>query len=104
MIPKPTLDAYCVSGLVLGSGWEPKGWVPKLDGEGLLREMELGLRSWDFAVEMIGERVQVSGSGTRGTKVLLTEQEFRKTSQFGMPSNAGDDYHTGRRSPAEKEE
>lgn len=104
MIPKPTLDAYCVSGLVLGSGWEPKEWVPKLDGEGLLREVELGLRSWDFAVEMIGERVQVSGLGTRGTKVLLTEQEFRKTSQFGMPSNAGDDYHTGRRSPAEKEE
>lgn len=52
---------------------------------------------------MIGERVEVSGLGTRGTEVLLTEQEFRKTSQFGMPSNAGDDFHTGRRSPAEKE-
>lgn len=53
---------------------------------------------------MIGERVEVSGLGTRGTEVLLTEQEFRKTSQFGMPSNAGDDFHTGRKSPAEKEE
>ena len=103
MIPRPTLDTYCVSGLVLGTGWESRGWELKLDG-GLLREVELGLRCRDFAVEMIGERVQVSGLGTRGTEVLLTEQEFRKTSQFGMPSNAGGNFHTGRSSPAEKEE
>ena len=103
MIPKPTLDTYCVSGLVLGTGWESRGWELKLDG-GLLREVELGLRCRDFAVEMIGERVQVSGLGTRGTEVLSTEQEFRKTSQFGMPSNAGGNFHTGRSSPAEKEE
>lgn len=53
MIPKPTLDTYCVSGLVLGTGWESRGWVLKLDGEGLLRDVELGLRCRDFAVEMI---------------------------------------------------
>lgn len=42
-----------------------------------------------FAVEMIGQRVWVSALCTRGTEVSLTEPECRRTSQFGVPSDAG---------------
>lgn len=76
VIPKHTLDSTCLLGPGLGTRLEPKGWAPKSDEGGLLRDAgaecqrvqwgELSLfsqRHKDFGVEIIGEGVQVSGLG-----------------------------------------
>lgn len=58
----------------------------------------------DLGVEMVEEGMQVSGLGGQKDKGISTEQECRRSGLFGMHSNAGDDFHSGRGSPAEGKE
>lgn len=81
---------------------EPRGWAPKSDEEGLLRDTgaecqrvqwgELSLfsqRHKDFGAEIIGEGVQISGLGDQKDRDVITEQERRRNGPFGGYSNAG---------------
>lgn len=54
------------------------------------------LSNSDLGVEMVEEGMQVSGLGDQKDKGISTEQECRRSGLFGMHSNAGDDFHSGR--------
>lgn len=88
VIPRHTMDSYCVPWIGPGTRLEPKAWALGQRGKDFREMSELSLRRCSEAsslgVEMIGEGVRAPGLGGQRDMSVLTEQERRRGSLFRM--------------------